>query len=113
MQVVVTERGIKQHDSVRRGEMLTHGVQGPLGAAIVQPHPSHDAHALRLDEDFPVVVLPRSDLAPVMIVGAQEPVAIPPVFARDYLHLGGVVEILPAFLIQPALLRDLGHLFGR
>ena len=82
LQVVARVGRLLQHDAVRRGQALGDRLQRRGGLAVVEADAGHDAHALRLDEDLALVVLRRADRLAEVVVGAQEPLAVPAVRAR-------------------------------
>ncbi len=74
--------GLLEDDAVRRRQPLRHRVQRLLRPAIARAQPGHDAHALRLDEDLTFVAVVRTDRVAKVVVGAQEPRAVPAVRNR-------------------------------
>ena len=77
---------------------------------IVQPDARHDADALRLDENLPFCARRRADLVAEMVVGAQEPLAIPAMLADGRVHLrGGLRRSVAARRPGRARARDCRH----
>ena len=87
LDLVLGERGVQQHDAVRRVEALAHGIERQDRLAVVEANSAHDAVTLRLDPDLRLVVLVGADDVPVEVVGAAEPRAIPAVVKNRLLHL--------------------------
>jgi hypothetical protein len=86
VQVVARIGRLLQHDAVRRGQMLAHRFERAARQAVIQADARQDAEALRLDEDLTFGALLRSDLVAEIVVGAQEPLAIPAVSADRFVH---------------------------
>ena len=59
--------------------------------------PGHDADALRLDENLAFVADLGADRFAEIVVGADEPFAVPAVLMNDLLHLRGFGQITRGF----------------
>ena len=82
--------------------MLAHGVQRLGCLAVFQADAGQRAEAVRLDEDLAFLALLRADLRAEVVVGAQEPLAIPAVLVNHAIHLGGFAEIRGGLGVQSA-----------
>ncbi len=76
-------RGAQQHDAVLGGELIGDRVEGTSGAAVLHADARHHAHALRLDEDLPLLAGRRADRRAEVVVRPHEPLAVPPVREHD------------------------------
>ena len=90
LQVVAAVGRVEDDDAPRRVEVLLHAVERPDRVALVGADARHRAEALRLDEDPAVLARLRADLVAEVVVGAQEPFAVPARLADGLLHLRGL-----------------------
>ena len=105
--VVPLVRGAQQHDAVLGGELIGDRRERTRRSAILHADARHHAHALRLDEDLPLVAGRRADRRAEVVVRPHEPLTIPPVREqRTSRHRRRSVE-------QPVLMRDRRELTRR
>jgi len=97
---------------MRRRQPLAHAVQRLPGQPVVQADARHDADALRLDVDLPFGARGRPHPVAKMIVGAQEPRAIPAVLPDGLRHAVRRAEEAPGVRPIPVA-GHRGHLLRR
>jgi hypothetical protein len=73
----------------------------PWRPAVLQPDAGQHAEAVGLDEDLAFLALLGADLGAEVVVGAQEPLAVPAVLGDDLLHLGDLGQIRGASASSP------------
>ena len=89
--------------------MLARGFQRLGGQAVFEADAGQHAVAVGLDEDLAFFALLGADLGAEVVVGAQEPLAVPAVLADDLIHLRDFGQILGGFGVEAAVLGDGGQ----
>src|SRR5664279_3246538 len=97
-----------QNDAMWGGEMFAGGGQSFGGLAVLETDSGQHAEAIGLDEDFAFFALTGANFGAGVVVGAQEPIAIPPMLEDSLLHLCDLIEIAHGVSGQPAAVRDRG-----
>src|ERR1017187_7500185 len=97
-----------QNDAMRRGQMLARSGQRLGGLAVVKTDAGQYTEAVRLDENSAFFALTGAHFAAKAVVGAQEPIAVPPMLEDSLLHLCDLIEIGRGFGGRLASVRDRG-----
>src|ERR1017187_4320062 len=77
LQPVSRERRLYQHHTMFGRETITDAVERASRTAVAKPNAGKNAHPLGLDEDLALDVRRRSDGIAEVVVGAEEPTAVP------------------------------------
>ncbi len=88
LDVILGVRGVDQDDAVLGIQPLLDGIEGLNGLARILTDTGHHAVALGLDEDLALITLVAAHLVAEEVVGAQEPLAVPPMFEHGFRHFG-------------------------
>ncbi len=81
VEVVLRVSRLLHDDAVLGGQMLAGGGQRLGGLAVVEADAGQHAVAVGLDEDLAFLALLGADLGAEVVIGAQEPLAVPAVLA--------------------------------
>ena len=84
------EGGLVEQDAVVRVEPRVDRVECAVGVCRLFADAGHHAHALGLDEDLSFRVLARSNRVPEVVIGPEEPVAVPAMGHNRVGHLRNV-----------------------
>ena len=112
-EVILRVSRLLQDDAVLGGEEFVRGFEGARGVTIGQADASQCAEALSFNEDLSLDVFVGAYFAAVVVVSAEEPLAIPTVLEDGSFHLGDFGEIRGRFVGEAAMLGNLGEFAPR
>ncbi|MNO32640.1 hypothetical protein D3C76_226370 [compost metagenome] len=108
VQIVLGVRRLLQNDTVFRIQTFLYGSQRFSGLPVFYTDTGHYADTLRLDENLAFLVFLAADFVAVVVVSAQEPVAVEAVGQRNFTHIADLRNRICSYIVQSAHTANFG-----